>query len=157
MTAQQAAQEIQAATPYLWEIVSFCFIIASHFITNKVKKIRWLPAFLCDTKYSKERGTAYLQAKRCLLILCAMAISYAGVSWSLLQRYDNTEQVYVITALICALQWLIVEVIFSLASGTKYEKTAEIVKGNLYVPSDATAFVKTVAYATGGGVDRRDK
>lgn len=157
MNAQQTVQEVQAVTPYMFECVAFCFILASHFITNLIKKIRWFPAFMCKVKTSVDGNHSYRKLKSCLLLASAMVMSYAGVCWSLLQRYDNTEQVYVITGLICVLQWVIAEIAFKAAEGTKFEKSANVLKGRLYVPEDSHKVVKTIAYATGGGVDKRPK
>jgi len=152
---QAVAKTAEAVTPYLFEIIAFCFIVASHFITNIIKKARWLPAFLCKTKHSKDGNHTYRQLESYWLILIAMIMTYAGVSWALLQRYENAEQVYVVTGLICVLQWVIAEAAFSFAEGTKFEKSAAAIKGNLYVPNDSTVIMKTIAKATGGGVDKR--
>ena len=153
---QTAAKDIQAVTPYLFEIVAFCFIVGSLFVTNLIKKVRWFPAFLCRIKTSASGKYTYRKLEKKYLVLIALSLSYGGVSWALLQRYENAEQVYVITGLIVALQWLLVESAFKFAKGTKLQPLADTLKGKLYVPDDATMMMKTVARVSGGGVDSRN-
>ena len=157
MDAQQIAQDVETVRPYLFEIVAFCTIVVSHFLTNLVKKIRFFPVMFCKLKMSADGKHPYHQLKSYYLIGFAMTLSYIGVAWSLLQRYDNLEQVLVITGIVCVMQWVIAEIVFGLAEGTKFEKSAQILKGKMYVPDDATILAKTIAKATGGGVDKKPK
>ncbi len=152
---QQTVKDVQAVTPYVWEIGAFIMILVSLTITNVVKKWRWFPMFMCKLKKSKDGHHLYKKLKKPYLVTLAMALSFAGVSWCLFHRYTNAEDVLVISGVVCVMQWGIVDLVFKLTQGTKYEKAGEIIREGLYVDDDATIFVKTVATCTGGGVDRR--
>lgn len=155
MDIQQTTQDIETIRPYLWEIIAFVLILFSLFLTNIIKKIRWFPAYLCNARTSKNGKYTYRKLQKKYLVIMAIAMSYAGVSWSLLHRYPGQgEDIYVITGVIVVLQWLIVESAFKFSVGTKFEPMANVVMGKLYVPEDATVLMKTVAKMSGGGVEK---
>ena len=153
---QQAVADIESVTPYVWEIVAVCGIFVSLTITQRIKKIRWLPGILCNRKLSKpQKGKTqyeYKQARGGLLDTLAVLQTFVYVSGSLYIRYE-TLTIMVIGFFAAILQWKIIKVIFHRAQ-EKDGKLALILNGDLYVPDDATVVVKTLAYCAGGGVDK---
>src|SRR3990167_2017639 len=112
---QQAVADIKSVTPYVWELVAVCGIFVSLTITQRVKKIRWLPGFLCNRKLSKpQKGKTqyeYKQAKGGLLDTLAVLQTFVYVSGSLYIRYE-TLTIMVIGFFAAILQWKIIKVIF---------------------------------------------
>jgi len=154
-----ALKDVKLVTPYIWEILVVVALLVSMTLTNKIKKWRWLPRFLCRMKLSKKikgkRQFEYKQLKSIYLDGICYIMSYAGVSWTLLQRYDNHQQVFIISGFIIVMQFAIIRGLFAQAKSTKFAAAALALKGNLYVSKDATMIAKVGAYATGGGVEKK--
>ena len=156
---QQTVQDVQAITPYIWEIVATCGIFVSLTITQWFKKRRFFPKFLCNLKESKLKtdGTRYKykQLKPFYLDAIATIQTFIYVSGCLYIRYEAYE-VLIVGFFASILQWKIIKIIFLKAQEKESSKLAQILKGDIYVPDDATMFVKTVAYMAGGGVDKKN-
>lgn len=152
---QQAAQDIEATTPYVWEALSVAGVFVSLTITQWLKKRRFFPKFLCNVKKSKSGLFEYKQLKDCYLDSIAIIQTFIYVSGCLYIRYEALE-VLIVGFFASILQWKIIKIIFLKAHEKEGSKLAQILKGDIYVPDDATVFVKTVAYMAGGGVDKKD-
>src|SRR3990167_3805209 len=92
MDIQQGVADIEAATPYVWEILSIVSIFVSLTITQWFKKRRFFPKFLCNIKLSKPRpGKAqfeYKQLKPSYLDTLAVIQTFIYVSVCLYIRYE---------------------------------------------------------------------
>jgi len=159
----QTSRDIEAVTPYMWEITAVCWILVSLTITQIIKKCRFWPAFMCNLKEARQRRDGdefvryYKKLKPRYLKSFATLLSFAGIAYALAQRYDNLEQICFIAGIAAVLQWKIVDIVFARTEKTNPE-LADKLRNGIYIPEeDATVFNTILAKATGGGVDKRDK
>ena len=158
---QQTAVDIETAKPYFWEIMAFCSILGCSRITQWLKQRRWWPEWMCTWR-SSERGVHYKQINKGYLMTFFHITSYAAVLYCLMQRYDNLEQVAVVTLIINSMLFVVIEGGLKLIEQRNPE-FAKIVSTGLYTSADdeeKTKLKKAAEVAAtlilGGGVDKRE-
>lgn len=154
---QQTVQDVQAITPYVWEIMSVVAIFVSLTVCQYIKKFRYFPDFMCNYKYSKDRVYIYKKIKPIYLKLFATLASFVLITYCLSQRYGDINQVMMISGFAAILQWSIVEIVFKIVD-KRFPGVKDVLSDGLYFPEeDKTVFKTTVAVLTGGGVEKKKK
>ena len=152
---QQTAVDIETARPYLWEIASFFGVLAILRSVQSLKKWRCFPAWMCDVKQSS-RGMLYKKLKNGWLDTIATLGSFGVIYLCLVQKYPDTKQVAIISAIAALSQFMLVKMIFSVIA-TRSPRVAEILSEGLYTSADdQTVMTRVVRSVVGGGVDKRE-
>jgi len=152
--AQQLAKDVAAVTPYVWEAAAFFAVLGCSRVTQWLKQRRWFPMWMCTERTSK--SGKYKKIKRRYLMPFFYCTSYGSIFYCLMQRYDNQEQIAVITAIITANIFVFMEWGLS-----RIEKSnpdlADTIANGLYRPDEEqTIFVKAATMFVGRGKPRPD-
>ena len=147
-------QTATVVTPYVWECAAFFGAIGVSRTTQWMKQKRFWPGCLCVQKSSR-RGV-YLQLRRAYLMGFNYAASFVVIAWCLHQRYTDLNQVLVITLIVVANQFAVIEYVLSRIKRNNPE-FAEIISHGLYIQdSDQTIITKAAQLMVGGGKEQRD-
>jgi len=155
---QTIIKDVVAITPYVWESASFFGVLGVLRVTQWIKNIRWVPAYICNGKHSKNGKFTYRKLKKKYLMGLATLGSFGIITLCLSFRYPDINQVMVIAAIAALSQFTIIEILFSQID-KKNAGMSEILSHGLYIPKeDHTTYTKIAQLVVGGGDDaRREK
>lgn len=151
-----AVDAVASAKPYFWEIMAFVSILWCSRITQWLKQRRWFPNCMCTWRSSKDLKYRYKQLKKKYLMAFFHVSSYVFVLYCLKQRYDNLEQIAVVTLIINGMLFVVIEGGLKLIE-QKNPEFAKVISTGLYKPEDdQTKMTKVATLLLGGGKDRRE-
>jgi hypothetical protein len=152
---EQTIADSNLVAPYLWEIMAFIAVLGVLRLTQGLKRLRGLPLCLCNVKHSQDGKHSYRKLKSFWLESFATVGAFVVITACLSQKYNDINQVMLISGICAVSQFSIIKLIFKFLDARK-PGLSEILSNGLYVSeNDQTVMTRMAQSVVGGGVDKR--